>query len=78
MAKSTQRSRGTVAPTNASVKWKSEEDMLEALERAKGELRLEGIELTEEETQLLLQRAREGLSDEEFTRRAVELAKRQG
>jgi len=79
MAKTMQRSRGVVVPFKPMVHWKSDEDMLEAVEKAKGELRLEGLELDEEQTQLLLKDAREGWSDEEFTRRLLELIqKRRG
>jgi hypothetical protein len=56
--------------------WRSEAEMLEALDRAKGSQRLEGIELSAEQEALVLRRLREEISEEEFIRLAVELATR--
>lgn len=55
--------------------WHSEAEMLEAVEQAKGSLRLEGMDLRPEEEQLVLRRARGEISEQEFTRLVLELAK---
>ena len=77
MAKASRLTKKAVVPFQPMVHWKSEKDMLKALEQAKGELRLEGLDLTAEEEELLARRARGELSEAEFSRLAVELAKRQ-
>jgi uncharacterized membrane protein len=56
--------------------WKSEEQLLKALEQATASSRLEGLELTEEETQLLLRHARGEITHEQYIALALEIARR--
>ena len=58
------------------IPWKSESQMLDALDRAKAALRLEGIELTAEEAELLERDGRGELSEEQFREMAMTLAER--
>ncbi len=55
--------------------WRSEAEMQEALDRAGASLRLEGIELPAGQEALVLRRARGELTEQEFIRLVVELAK---
>jgi hypothetical protein len=55
--------------------WRSEAEMLKALDRAKASLAHEGMTLRPDEEQLVLRRARGEITQEEFTRLVVELAR---
>ncbi len=56
--------------------WRSEAEMMEALDHAKAAQRLEGIELSAEQEALVLRRARGEITEREFIQLVVELAKR--
>lgn len=58
------------------AKWRSQAEMLEAVECARAAQRLEGIEISAEQEALVLRRARGEITEQEFIRLAVELAKR--